>query len=113
MKRLTPFLLGTLFGVLVLAAFTLGQVSASSLAATGCFSDTNGHWGETFICWAAENGIVNGFPGGTFRPDDNVTRDQAAVMLQLQADVPPSTGEHYFNVGPNAWQPNANYSANA
>lgn len=107
MKRLTPFLLGTLCGVLVLAAFTIGQVSAAPLAAIGCFPDTNGHWAESFICWAAQKGIVGGYPDGTFKPENNVTRAQAVIMLKNQAEIPPTTGEHYFNAGPNAWQPNS------
>lgn len=32
--------------------------------------------------WAAAGGIVSGFPDGRFAPQENVTRAQAAVMLQ-------------------------------
>ena len=34
------------------------------------------------VAWAAEKGIVSGFEDGTFRPDDNVTREQLAVILK-------------------------------
>lgn len=107
MKRYVPFLFGTLFGVLLLAAFIIGQASAAPLAATGCFPDTNGHWAEPFICWAAEKGIVSGFPDGTYGPNQGITRAQAAVMLKNQAEIPPSTGDHYFNVGANEWRTNS------
>ncbi|MGI5874135.1 MAG: S-layer homology domain-containing protein [Bacillota bacterium] len=33
------------------------------------------------VAWAAENGIVSGYGGGRFGPDDYVTREQAAVMI--------------------------------
>lgn len=36
---------------------------------------------STFIATLAEKGIINGFPDGTFRPKDNVTRGQAAIMI--------------------------------
>ncbi len=34
-----------------------------------------------YVAWAAENGIVTGFEDGTFRPDENVTREQTAAIL--------------------------------
>ena len=38
-------------------------------------------WYTDAIIWAAQNGIVSGFGDGTFRPNEAVTRAQAAVML--------------------------------
>ena len=35
--------------------------------------------------WAAENGIVNGFTDGTFKPDQAVTREQLASILRRYA----------------------------
>ncbi len=34
-----------------------------------------------YVAWAAENGIVTGFEDGTFKPDQNVTREQTAAIL--------------------------------
>ena len=33
------------------------------------------------VAWAAGNGIVNGFPDGTFRPEAPITREQLAAMI--------------------------------
>ena len=33
------------------------------------------------VTWAAANGIVKGYGGGNFGPDDNVTREQLATIL--------------------------------
>lgn len=96
---------------LVLAAFFAGKVSA----ATGCFTDTNGHWAETFICWMKDNGITSGTAPGIYSPEANVTRAQMAVFMQkldelavAQAkdytDTSFSTGTFYFNAGPSQWQ---------
>ncbi len=38
-----------------------------------------------YVAWAAENGIVTGFEDGTFRPDENVTREQTAAILYRYA----------------------------
>jgi len=54
-------------------------------AATGCFPDTNGHWAEEFICWLSEKGITSGYPDGTYRPENRVTRAEMAVFLQQVA----------------------------
>lgn len=45
------------------------------------FTDISGHWAESYILIASANGVVAGMPDGTFRPDDNVTRGQAAVII--------------------------------
>ncbi len=40
------------------------------------------------IKWASANGIVNGYGGGLFGPDDNITREQLAVILWRYAESP-------------------------
>ena len=46
------------------------------------FSDVvKGSWYEDAVNWCAANNIVAGFEDGTFRPNDNVTREQLAVIL--------------------------------
>lgn len=39
------------------------------------------------IEWAAENGITTGYPDGTYRPDDTVTRSEMAVFLKRAAGI--------------------------
>lgn len=51
------------------------------------FSDVEaGAYCRGAVIWAAGKGIAEGFPDGTFRPDDPVTREQAAVMLCRYAE---------------------------
>ena len=46
------------------------------------FSDVvKGSWYENAVNWCAANGIVAGFDDGTFRPNDDVTREQLATIL--------------------------------
>ncbi len=44
------------------------------------FTDIKGHWAEALIREAAARGWVTGFPDGSFRPDQPVTRGEFAVM---------------------------------
>jgi len=37
------------------------------------------------VAWATDNGIITGFPDGTFRPDKIVTREQLAAILYRYA----------------------------
>ena len=41
----------------------------------------SGSWYARAVDWAAENGIVTGYSDTVFGPDDNVTREQLAVIL--------------------------------
>lgn len=45
------------------------------------FSDTSSHWAKEEIDIAVTNGIVNGFPDGTFKPEAPITREEASVMI--------------------------------
>ena len=45
------------------------------------FSDISGHWGENAIEAMAEDGIVEGYEDGTFAPNGNLNRAEAAAML--------------------------------
>jgi hypothetical protein len=41
-----------------------------------------GGWAEDAIIWASENNLVSGFPDGRFKPSENVTRQEAIVILK-------------------------------
>jgi len=105
MKRIYPYLIGLIAGILVAIFFAVNSVFASPLATTGCFPDTNGHWAETFICWLADKGISSGYPDGEYKPSNNVTRAEMAVMMQKLAQIPPETGNIILGVGPEGWRP--------
>lgn len=48
-------------------------------------------WYTEAIRWAASQGIVSGYGNGTFGPNDNITREQLAVMLWRYAGSPAAT----------------------
>lgn len=45
------------------------------------FTDISGHWAEEFILQGVATGIIKGYPDGTFKPENIVTRTQAASFL--------------------------------
>ena len=61
-------------------------------AAEGQFTDVAaGMWYTDAIAWAAEKGIASGYGDGRFGPDDDITREQLAVMLWHYAGSPASS----------------------
>jgi hypothetical protein len=46
------------------------------------FSDISGHWAEAWIEDLFDEGFTTGFPDGTYRPDNQVTRAEIAVFLK-------------------------------
>ena len=62
--------------------------SPEAAESTG-FSDVpTNFWAYPFITALAERNIISGFPDGTFRPEDPVTRAEYAAMLQKAFDKP-------------------------
>lgn len=61
--------------VLVILCLSLGMVYADD------FNDTKGHWATKFIEEIKESGIIQGYPDGSFRPDNKVTKSESVLML--------------------------------
>lgn len=53
----------------------------------------SGTWYTSAVNWAAANSIVNGYGDGCFGPNDNITREQLAVMLWRYAGSPTATNK--------------------
>ncbi|MEG4345828.1 DUF1565 domain-containing protein [Microcoleus sp. A003_D6] len=53
------------------------------------FSDISTHWAKDFIDRLAKMNIVSGFPNGTFKPDESLTRAQYAALLAKAFELVP------------------------
>ncbi|MEL7209021.1 MAG: S-layer homology domain-containing protein, partial [Actinomycetota bacterium] len=74
-------------------------------AAPADFSDVHaGAWYRQALDWAVENGLVTGYPDGTFRANDPVTRAQLTMWLWAMAGSTPGSPPHGFaDVPPGRW----------
>lgn len=76
---------------------------AGSKAAS--FNDTAGHWAADAIAAAAANGALGGYPDGSFRPNQAVTRAEIAVLFNRLTDRPADPGlpMTWSDVAPSHW----------
>ena len=65
--------------LILTVAIVVSILTVPSYAAT--FSDLDGHWGYDFIMTLVNDGTVNGYPDGTFRPDGTVTRAEFVKLI--------------------------------
>lgn len=74
--------LGQIVAVETATGGVAGQlVTLPALPAPKNLKDLAGHWGAAEIQTLLAQGIVNGYPDGTFRPERPVTRAELAVIL--------------------------------
>ena len=50
------------------------------------FADVKGHWAQNAIDQAYANGRINGYPDGTFRPNNHITRAEAVKVFNKLYD---------------------------
>ena len=60
---------------------------------TADFSDIVSHWAKNEISAASNNGWINGYPDGTFRPDNKITRAEAMTLVNRVLKRLPETAE--------------------
>ncbi|WP_310486400.1 S-layer homology domain-containing protein [Chamaesiphon sp. VAR_69_metabat_338] len=67
-------------------------------------SDVSGNWAEPFIKVLVEKDIIKGYPDGTFRPDQPITRAEFAALLNKAFDLKPIREARRFkDVPKNYW----------
>jgi hypothetical protein len=57
------------------------------------FSDIAGHWAENDIAFAAKIGWVNGYPDGTFKPNEPITRAEFITLVNRMLERIPELAD--------------------
>jgi hypothetical protein len=79
--------------VAILSVSVMG-LFGTSYASVVTFKDIpNNFWGNANIQWAIDNKVVDGYPDGTFKPNQAVNQNEFVAMLirALQPDFKPTT----------------------
>lgn len=74
------------------------------------FSDIAGHWAKDEIAVAANNGWVNGYEDGSFRPQNNITRAETMSLVNRVLNRKPETPEDLLS-NMTTWTDNADTNA--
>ncbi|MUL36368.1 DUF1565 domain-containing protein [Gloeocapsopsis dulcis] len=81
---------------------TSGRVNL--VAPQFAFSDVQGLWAQPYIAALASREIIAGFPDGTFKPNEPVTRAQfAAIVSKAFAPTPQRQAQEFNDVNRNFW----------
>lgn len=74
--------------MVMLTLVLLLQVPISAEAAARTFPDVNsGDWFYADVTKLTNGGIISGFPDGTFKPEDTLTRGEFIKMLTMVAEI--------------------------
>lgn len=92
-----------LLSATILSTFLAISTSTSVYSAT----DISGHWAENVLAKWSSEGLISGFPDGTLRPDDTVTRAQFVLMIQNIFHLLPSEVNDFYDVVETDWFYNA------
>ncbi|WP_053104177.1 leucine-rich repeat domain-containing protein [Bacillus sp. FJAT-27231] len=87
------------FILLIVFSAPFAQMSTE---ASGKFKDVpSDHWAINEIKQLNSKGIINGFPDGTFKPSQNVTKAQAAIMVAkaMNINLKNRPNPHYSDIG--------------
>jgi hypothetical protein len=91
-----------IFAVLCMM-FTLIPVNAFALSA----SDISDHWAKTTIQSWMDKGLIKGYPDGTFKPNQNITRAEFITLVNGAFGYTETSPVSYTDVNQNAWYASA------
>lgn len=70
-------------------AAALYRAAGSPEVGSHSFNDIpSGSWYESAAAWASANGVISGYPDGSFGGEDPITREQTVTILWRYADSP-------------------------
>lgn len=85
--------------LVLMATILAASLAWLALAAEGAtLTDIEQNWAKGAIHRLVENGVVNGYPDRTFRPDRDVTRGEFAKMMVAAFDLAPGSGHPFRDV---------------
>ena len=87
------------------------SVASEELQDCATFSDVSGHADEVYIRYLADLGLISGFADGTYRPDNTLTRAEAATLFEISnghdaaslPNVAPSAACTFTDVSSSDW----------
>jgi uncharacterized protein YjdB len=100
----TKFKKGIALVAVFLMMFAMIPINANAIETA---SDISGHWAEETIQEWIDNDWVKGYPGGTFKPDDYITRAEFVALVNRSFQFTATGPISFTDVNQNAWYASA------
>lgn|GEM_PF-2904037 len=71
------------------------SITAPATYASSEITDINGHWAQSQIEYLTAQDIISGYPDGTFKPDQTITRAEFAVIIVNAFKLEAVNGEDF------------------
>ncbi len=91
----------------LVSVIVLTGMLSFSIFANAAVPDTRGHWAAAQIEKWVNNGIINGYPDGTFRPNSTITRAEFASIASKLFNYVDKAGTDFTDVSNTAWYSDA------
>jgi hypothetical protein len=89
-------------GLLIVFMLLMGLILPATVTASG-LTDISGHWAEKEIAQWVEEGVVNGYPDGTFRPNESITRAEFMTLINRVFGFTKEAGLDFIDVKAADW----------
>src|SRR5665647_3499744 len=93
--------------VAILTVLCMMLTLAPSPAFAATMSDISGHWAQTTIQSWTDNNLIKGYPDGTFKPDNNITRAEFITLVNRAFEYTNTAPISFTDVNQNAWYASA------
>lgn len=91
------------FAWLIVSLILISVPALNLNAAGGGFSDIGDHWAKALIEKFTEQGLLAGYPDGTFRPDGYLQRAEAVTLLNRFFNITEGGYPSFVDVRPDHW----------
>lgn len=91
--------------ITIIAMMLMALLPTMALAATP--SDISSHWAKAYVEDWIDQGLVNGYPDGTFKPDNKITRAEFMVLVNGAFGYTAESDKLYSDVSADDWYADA------
>ncbi|MCL6576955.1 S-layer homology domain-containing protein [Kyrpidia sp.] len=91
----------TMFSVFTIVSMLVAMLPTVAFAAVP--SDISGHWAEPQIADWVNKGLIKGYPDGTFKPDNNISRAEFMALVNGAFGFTAKSDIAYIDVPNHAW----------
>ena len=79
------------------------RVTSSTGNNASIFNDMANHWASEYVTKLKQKNVINGFPDGSFRPDNSITRAEFAKIVVSVLGIKNNGDVEYADVAKDSW----------